>query len=339
MLKYQLQLFFFIAFCLLLLQCQKDPVIKRGRVYVAGVELSTDNSPVFSVAKLWIDAVEVELKTNGKSSQAEGVFATANDVYVGGTIYDGIAQAVVWKNGNPTVLSKAGEHGQAFGVFATTKDVYVTGMVYENGIGRVVVWKNGIETVLKDAVYTPWSIDVSNNNVYVGSGSLVNDTAYASVWKNGVQQIYERTAKSTWGEIMSVLVSGNDVYAAGNVVPAYTGGIPAIWKNGRLTLLERDNMQGWATDIAVTTSKDVYATGYLDSRCVLWKNNVISYLNDGGNGIGYSVAVSNRDVYVSGWGVIGAGKDYYVPVLWENNIPQELPTKSKHGIALSVFVR
>jgi len=124
MLKHQLRSFFFIASRLLLLQCQKDPVIKRGRVYVAGVELSTDNTvPAFSVAKLWIDDVEVELKTDGKSSQAEGVFATANDVYVAGTIYDGIAQAVVWKNGNPTVLSKAGELGQAYGVFSTIKDV------------------------------------------------------------------------------------------------------------------------------------------------------------------------------------------------------------------------
>lgn len=115
-----------------------------------------------------------------------------------------------------------------------------------------------------------------------------------------------------------------NIYVVGQVSSsddggAFQGGIPALWKNGELTLLSlgTDSRNGLANDVC-TLGNDVYAVGYVmvdwensdETRPVIWKNGIAEVLeNEWGEC--NSICILKDDIYV-------AGSINNQPVLWKN---------------------
>ncbi|MCL2027628.1 MAG: hypothetical protein FWG79_03975, partial [Bacteroidales bacterium] len=115
----------------------------------------------YGSVSLWKNGVAQSLT----GVQANSVFVSGNDVYVG--LWNG----TLWKNG--TVQYLPVQRGEARSVFVADGDVYVAGYVdYPLG---AVLWKNGIEQRLTAGGYyavggyNAWanSVFVSDSDVYV----------------------------------------------------------------------------------------------------------------------------------------------------------------------------
>jgi sulfur transfer complex TusBCD TusB component (DsrH family) len=160
------------------------------------------------------------------------------------------------------------------------------------------------------------------------------------LWKNGVVQ--NLTDGKKGADVKSIFVSGNDVYAVGNIPSGkklsknidgkeykYNALYAVLWKNGVAQNLTDGEEQAYATSVYVS-GNDVYVAGR-DHGVVLWKNGVAQKLTNGEKYVDKSfVSVSGNDVYVV-W------KEGDVLVLWKNGETQNLIEGMK-GTVNSVFV-
>jgi sulfur transfer complex TusBCD TusB component (DsrH family) len=147
--------------------------------------------------------------------------------------------------------------------------------------------------------------------------------------------------------MVSLFVSGNDVYVAGNTTDWDTyEEIAAIWKNGVMQLLDRSqkSISEIAWDVFVYDG-DVYAAGEetdedWNSVAKVWKNGVQQYYLDGSAGFNpVKMFVFNGDVYVAR-DVWNREMGKYVITIWENGaVHQHLFDESLSEIwAKSIFV-
>ncbi|MDR1841715.1 MAG: S8 family serine peptidase, partial [Holophagales bacterium] len=194
-------------------------------------------------------------------------------------------------------------------------------------------------------------------DVYVGGcyGFLSIEHTSTNIlcyWKNGVRyDIADCNYHLLWGgyfctqatSVTSIFVSGNDVYAVGQIATLFEDGhhefVGKLWKNG--VEQELDNCI-LPFSVHVSDSGDVYVTGQQpdqsgDIGCgALWKNGrIIQTFGNSSWTNPYSVFVSCDDVYV-------VGNNYENPFdangsafLWKNG---ESLTLGKDSRARSFFV-
>jgi hypothetical protein len=206
--------------------------VQGGDVYVAVAE-SGD-----TVGKLWKNGTAQTLRYEPNFDlEPWAVFISGADVYVAGTVKNrktGSHSAVVWKNGQATVLGS----GHAYGLYVSGQDVYVVGShdrsddttkCWNNGSARC--WKNGVELPLKgnEISSSARAVFVSGNDVYVAGMRKQNETAFGNIvtlWKNGAAQ--NLTDGRYLGFANSVVVSEGDVYVTG-----FDNVKNVLWKNGQ----------------------------------------------------------------------------------------------------------
>ncbi len=301
---YPLVIFFILS--LFLAACKKDNQQKNTKtvpsgVYVAGTRKDT--------AVFWKDGVVNKLPMFSAPSRATGIYVTDKAIYVCG--FDGY-HAALWVNGVETTL--AGNPSQASSVYVSGNDVYVAGL--DNFIP--VYWKNGKELTLnRDANSTGgyvYGIYVANGDVYVAGAEyfgppIIAQYATPVIWKNGAPTRLLNTSDNSFA--WAVAVSGNDVYAIGNV---NSEGV--MWKNGVETVLAP---VGFATSLFIS-GNDVYVGGLTSTDLFItyWKNGVETATPvQGQTGPGPpAIYVANNNVYMSGTVNDGSGLVY--SAYWAN---------------------
>ena len=118
--------------------------------------------------------------------------------------------------------------------------------------------------------------------------------------------------------VNALWVDGSDVYLAGWLQS--TGAM--MWKNGKSSVLFNggNNISADATDITVKDG-DVYATGHIGNKTVLWKNGTVTNmpLNDR-NGITSKISIgfNGNDMYTSAG--LDVNNDSVTSIFWLNNV-------------------
>lgn len=252
----------------------------------------------------------MDLSGQASTSQDSTAQPPSNaQVFVGGTIQDGLTYKTgYWENGIFKTLS-TDYHDQVGCIFVQGNDVYAAG----TGDGLIQYWKNGVPTVLRkissSIIFT--SLFVEDSNVYV----MGNDINFAGYWKNGIE--FDLPSQSGSPTALGLFVSGSDVYIAGGDA---SGAV--YWKNGVEHTIPGS---GSPNAFAITVSgDDVYVAGHINSSPAYWKNDVPVILPNGPGGTvggAYSIAVSDTNVYVSGFeqGAYGT-----IAMFWKNGVAIDL---------------
>jgi hypothetical protein len=167
--------------------------VAGNNVYVAGGSFM-DNYH----ARYWVNGMPVDLTSgptpaagNNDYPNTTSIYASGNDVYVGGFQATGIQPvAIYWKNGVPVFLSTDSLSGsEATSIFVSGSDVYVAGYQNINNYSRAMLWKNGTPATLTggDTASVATSVVVAGNDVYVSGYQWVVGGYYiATYWHNGV---------------------------------------------------------------------------------------------------------------------------------------------------------
>ena len=202
---------------------------------------------------------------------------------------------------------------------ATAQDVYVGG--YSSY--KKIVWKNGtpIYTGSEGSIN---SVVVDNGALYVTGVEGDGTDFFATVWKDG-EVLY--TAAEIYSVAYSVVVSGNDVYMAGEVSD---GGGGKVWKNGVAQSGYANAMVVWFLYIS---GDDLYAAGATtDNKAIVWKNGTALYtLTAGTKNVTKSVAIDdNGDVYTASYGSVD-GTTWYPRVFKNDEVLYALGTTGTIG--------
>jgi hypothetical protein len=217
---------------------------KGNSVFVSGQDVYVAGEDQDS-AVLWKNGQRQRLDQDGNfSSSANSVYVSGNDVYVGG--HDGW-DLVLWKNGEKMVIEKESTfHSEIKSIVINGNDVYAAGYKSDTAI----VWKNGVSTKLTDGKNKAVAncVFVSGSDVYVcGYESNSSYVSSPRIWKNGVSLAVSNPDPRVNTELLSIVVSGNDIFACGNVGTIQ----PTIWKNGKNYNINQSYMVGCVYSILV----------------------------------------------------------------------------------------
>jgi uncharacterized protein YjdB len=227
-------------------------------------------------------------------------------------------QNVIWWNSNPSVASIAYDGLVATVTPHTAGTTNVQAITEENSIVAlctVTVNPAGVSADLLAAGYQAIAV---NNGGY---------------WAGGVFHVIEFI-----GEVMSVFVSGDDVYFGG-AEKAFTGAPSAdrakVWKNDE-PLYSLSDVQSTVHAVYATPDGAVYSAGANTSSpsAVYWVNNGAPTVL-AATGCAYSIFVAGPDLYVAG---ISGAPESGVATLWKNDAPQTLAGAAAGSEARSVFV-
>jgi hypothetical protein len=214
--------------------------------------------------------------------------------------------------------------------------VYIAGSGVTSDRFVAKVWGNGNTQLLNHGQYgsTATSIFLYGDDLYVvgyednwlSGCSFPPCPTNAMIWKNGIAQ--PLTEMDLNSRALSVFVSNDDVYIAGDKRTSIGHGIATLWINGTAHALNDGKFSASANSVFVSNG-DIYVAGYEDdlegSKAKLWKNGVSETLTGGSNAT--SVFVVGADVYVAGDGSAGA-------ILWRNGVEETL---SNSAISSSVY--
>lgn len=268
-------------------------------VYVAGWNY---NSGARETARYWKNDAETVLYYGSNRCMGNAIAVDKNDVYVAGfrtvDIYNSQYVACYWKNGVSTYLSQPGPWGVANSIAISGGNVYMAG--YYTGLKQSdyvafnwpCYWKNGkMESItpMHPIGYSAANaIFISGNDIYVAWSELYT-VSIPYIWKNGVSTTL--TDSTHDADVKSIVVVGNDVYAAGYESNG-SRKVAKYWKNGIPVSLSNGTTDAEATSISVV-GNDVYVGGYVsvsgyalidnsDSGCIatIWKNGTPYYLNN-----------------------------------------------------------
>lgn len=269
------KLFIPILLALLFANCNSDTVVTNEQntivdVYVAGNVFNG----IYKPRAFFIKNNSFSFLTGeNEFSEANCVFVSNNDVYIGGTIgSNSLHRACYWKNGVLFFLAD----NYNFSSFVSDIKV-VNGTVFASGNdnGFIVYWKDNNKTILSSTVNdssTP-KIEIQNNDVYV-NGHIQDAIGRKPVyWKNGVLNILS----SDSGFTFDIKVKNNDVYVLGNIYDVNFNPIQIYWKNNIENIVP-DSAD--LSSIAISDTNDVYVCGMdLFYTSAYWKNGIKTIVN------------------------------------------------------------
>jgi hypothetical protein len=166
-------------------------------VFVSGSDLYACgdyyNYPA-NYALFWKNGMFADLTNRTTGSNANAVYVSGSDVYVGGREN---MVAKIWKNGVATSLSNGTLFNMITTLYVNGTDVYAGGyeMLSPGGISIAKYWKNGVATNLSNGITsaTTNSIFVFGTDVFVCGMNDGNIT----IWKNGVPTVSSVTPSAT----------------------------------------------------------------------------------------------------------------------------------------------
>ena len=166
---------------------------------------------------------------------------------------------------------------------------------------------------------------------------------HPTYWKNGspVQLNFDdsRPTDKKSARALSIAVSGNNVYVAGyQLWLSYNSYLPmgVFWKNG--ISADRDSMNLYFTYLLrslAISNNDVYIVGWGTGNEGYWKNE--NKITLPVYAYTTSITVSGNDVYVAGASSNGGASDVFA-TYWKNGIPVNLTNGSKDANATSIAV-
>jgi hypothetical protein len=224
------------------------------------------------------------------------------NVYVTGySIKDGSLYAIYYKNGERTFLEKSGT-GPNFPSSIKVKngDVYIGGIDLTSNPTKAILWKNNlVQRVIEGSIENDdVLIDLSDKDIHImcGQNNLKNFTYY----KN------EAKVATYFGEVKSMALSGNEVYACGWKKNGNQFDYSFLWHNGIEIALELpiESATARALDISVVFD-NVYVSGFIKkdniNYPVFWKNSKVTFLPTEYSGNATSLFVVGKDVYAAGY--------------------------------------
>jgi len=252
--------------------------------------------------------------------QVYSIIVSGSDVYCAGYVLENEKSVGgYWKNDTWIALPAIDSSWSSVvkTIVLSGTDVYTGGYCYNNMWRRVAgYWKNGVWNLLSP-VDAQWdsevtTIVVSDGDVYAGG---CNSGEGSGFWKNGVWTTLCNYAINS--NVLSLAVSGSDVYAAGwrtNLIGDY---FPGYWINGTWRGLESPQGLNHGPDSGfdiVLSGSDVYIGGYIIDNddndlhrwgsAGYWKNGTWNSLASGELEDKVSqvmaIAVSGTDIYASG---------------------------------------
>jgi hypothetical protein len=252
--------------------------------------------------------------TPNEYAKALAVTVGNGNVYVVGSASVGnFNVAVSWENGILKRIPTKSTYSEANAITVSGNDIYIAGMA-DN---KPTLWKNGVETTLSKLSGFATAIFVQGTDVYV-SGNTFDRNSHSTLWKNGNLVPLDSDGSAFESFVNAMWVNGTDTYLAGEIKG--TGAV--MWKNGKSNVLfdGGNTTVTSATDIIVKGA-DVYATGYIGSKTVLWKNGTATNMpsNDRNNIRNkISIGFNGNDLYLSSG--LDANAKGVAAILWQNNI-------------------
>lgn len=318
-------------------------------------------------AKYWKNGVETKL-FNGANSKAIGISVDKNDVFIAGQYSDPnsyYSLPKLWKNGVEVpmnvVYPGAGVErdcrGYARSITTHNGNSYVAGYVTDGGgsFSIATLWVNGGTPLLlnprldqdlnnsdsyAEAVYV-----TDNGDIYVAGEQFIGNglgNKQIVMWKNGVKtQITNYTADVNGfpGEVISISVSGTDVFICCRYAPEVNGKIVSrviYFKNGNLIFVSDPDVSYQPTSMYVVKN-DVYISGntFNSSDAFIWKNNEKTKMST----IKYGSRINK--VFIKNNEIYGCGDSdlKLKAVVWKNNKIYPLTDGTESNIALDIFVR
>ncbi|MCK9339173.1 MAG: hypothetical protein PHQ33_05815 [Bacteroidales bacterium] len=295
-------------------------------------------------AVCWEDGTATSLG-EGFLASANAVFASGNDTYYGGTVD---RKPVIWKKSQKQVLD-AGS-GSVNDLIVTNGNVYAVGQLNN----AATLWINGTaQTLTTDYECSPYltmtstanAITIVNGKVYIVGGILVGDDRKAIyMWVNGESQ----RVSDNEGMGYDIAVDGTTVYVVGEAAQPsdvfLNLYVPALWTNGTfidLTPANQLQSQGCATCVCVDNHIP-YVTFYR-MKGDIYDNTQQGYLYQNGTSReiackkAYAVYKKGSDLYVGGTKEQWGGS--IIPVIYKNNVAQNLGTVTYPATIKSIFVR
>jgi len=163
-------------------------LFKNGEdFYVAGLVVGTTG--LNPVATYWKNDNPVYLTDRTRSSRAQDIYVSGNDVYVCGYERNssGFNVAKYWKNGTPVDLSDGQSRAWAYSITVSGTDVYIVG---NDGYGARC-WKNGVAVQVEcnPALTTFNSVFIAGNDVFIAGSEQPDELspAHAYYWRNGAR--------------------------------------------------------------------------------------------------------------------------------------------------------
>jgi hypothetical protein len=250
------------------------------------------------------------------------------DVYLAGS-ENGLA--TYWKNGTAVTLSTVGS--RATGIFVSQNSIYVSGFE-TSGTHNAFYWKNAEKVTLPQVGFT-YGITVVGADVYVGGVINAADVFnyYPVYWKNGEIVKLETTTSYPYGSAGNIVVSGSDTYLTGKITNSHGYTIPAVWKNGHLTMLpvpSAEYLLSTATSLTINNGH-IYVSGLVAKlppssskptprQAAYWKDGQLTTLVDTSLlSEAQDIAVSGDDIYVTGFQ--SNTTTGWEGVYWKNNQP------------------
>jgi hypothetical protein len=170
-------------------------------------------------------------------------------------------------------------------------------------------------------------------DVYVAGFTRSASNTVASYWKNGT--LVTLTNPAVASNATSIVIVGNDVYVAGNMLSANGHFVAVYWKNGVVTRLADSAFDTGANAIAVS-GNNVYVAGGGPNGPVSWKNGTMVSLPSSGTAETTGIAVNGNDVYVSGFSSEASGP---VATFWKNGNATALTSGNVNSTASGITVQ
>ena len=212
-------------------------------------------------------------------------------------------------------------------------------------------WINGTWVQLSSSHSTYGEVralSVSGGKVLAAGAGLIASAGSrfpTGYWLDGNWADLALPSGYDWGNVYSIVVSGNDLYLAGEIFPGYA---PGYWLNGTWNGLPTppgsDVAQAYSLAVSGT---DVYAAGWKDSNGAAlpgyWLNGTwvdLPLPSGSVGGLVESIVVSGSDVYAAGFADASGAAYAGSPGYWLNGswVGLALPTGLTEGAVTSLVV-
>jgi len=255
----------------------------------------------------------------------------------GYSINDGSLDAIYYNNGERTFLEKSGT-GANFPSSIKVKNgnVYIAGIDLTSKPTKAILWKNNlVEKVIDEAIENDYVfVDFSDKDMHImcGQNNLKNFTYY----KN-----QEKIATFS-GEVKSMALSGNEVYACGWKKNGNQFAYSFLWHNENEIALELPLESATARALDISVIYDyVYVSGFIKKdnidHPVFWRNSKVTFLPTEYSGNAISLFVVGKDVYAAGYSTNTANGVPHA-TYWKNGERIILDNSSKASYIFDIAV-